>query len=71
MAGSDQVKSDVVTADVGRITPDERKEILDRSLQLWAAKDYRIENRSEFQATISKRKLITVDEFGNLDEQQL
>ena len=51
---------DVATGDVGRIikTADERREILDRSLQLWGAKGYRIENRSEFQATISKGKEI-------------
>ena len=95
------------TGDVGRIlkTPDERKAILDRSLQLWGAKGWRIENRSDFQATLAKgkevshllhlfltlitlgiwlifwlglgvlggvkRRMITVDEFGNVVEQKL
>jgi hypothetical protein len=99
--------SEIATGDVGRIikTADERKVILDRALQTWGAKGWRIETRSDFQATIAKgkeighvlhllltvftvglwliiwlvlgiaggvkRKMITVDEFGNLVEQKL
>lgn len=95
------------TGDVGTIlkTADERRSILDRTLQIWGAKGWRIENRSEFQATIAKgkdvnhllhlflalitvgiwlifwlilgvgggvkRRMITVDEFGNVVEQKL
>lgn len=95
------------TADSGRIrkTPDERKSALDSALQLWGAKGWRTENRSDFQATVSKgkdihhvlhiilciltaglwlivylpmwlltgikRRMLTVDEFGNVIEQKI
>jgi len=95
------------TGDVGRIikTADERKATLDRTLQLWGARGWRIENRSDFQATVAKgkeishllhlfltlitvglwlilwlvlgvvggvkRRMITVDEYGNVVEQRL
>ena len=51
----------VATGDVGRIikSADERKAILDRTLQLWGAKGWRIENRSDFQATVAKGKEIS------------
>ncbi|MFN8187423.1 MAG: hypothetical protein U0R69_10130 [Gaiellales bacterium] len=91
----------------GRIlqTADERKATLDRSLQLHGAQGWRIETRSDFQATIAKgkevshllhlfltlitlgiwlifwlglgvlggvkRRMITVDEYGNVVEQKL
>lgn len=97
----------MATGDVGRIhkTPDERKAILDRSIQLYGARGWRIETRSDYQATIAKgkemshllhffltiftlglwlvlwlvlgivggvkRRMLTVDEFGNLIEQKL
>jgi hypothetical protein len=95
------------TGDVGTIlkTAEERRATLDRTLQLWGAKGWRIETRSEFQATIAKgkeinnllhlfltiitlgiwlifwlglgivggvkRRMITVDEFGNIVEQKI
>ena len=97
----------MATGDVGRIhkTADERKAALDRQLQQSGAQGWRIENRSDYQATIAqgkavnntlhllltiftagiwgivwifllitggiKRKMITVDEFGNPVEQKL
>lgn len=97
----------MATGDVGRIhkTGDERKAILDRSIQMYGARGWRIETRSDFQATIAKgkeishvlhfflsvftlgiwlllwlvlgivggvkRRMITVDEFGNVVEQKL
>jgi hypothetical protein len=49
---------EIATGDVGRIikTPDERKAGLDRTLQRYGAEGWRIETRSEFQATIAKGK---------------
>jgi hypothetical protein len=98
----------MATGDVGRITktPDERKAALDRQLQVYGAQGWRIENRSDFQATIAKgkehshtlhllltiftlglwglfvwlplsifggmkRRMITIDEYGNSVEQKL
>jgi hypothetical protein len=98
----------MATGDVGRITktPVERKAALDRSLQVYGAQGWRIENRSDYQATIAqgkdhnhllhflltiftlglwgmfvwlplalfgglKRKMITIDEYGNTIEQKL
>ena len=97
----------MATGDLGQLTKtaDERKAALDRQLQLLGAQGWRIENRSDFQATIAKgkalnntlhllltiftaglwgivwiilaitggvkRKLVTVDEFGNAVEQKL
>jgi hypothetical protein len=97
----------MATGDVGRIlrTPDERKSVLDRTLQQYGAQGWRIETRSDFQATIAKgkeishvlhlfltlltvgiwlifwlglgvaggvkRRMITVDEYGNVVEQKL
>jgi hypothetical protein len=53
--------SEMATGDVGNLlrTPDERKATLDRTLQLWGAKGWRIETRSDFQATIAKGKEIS------------
>jgi hypothetical protein len=49
----------VTTGDPGRVkTPEERKAMLDSALHLWGAKGFRIENRSDFQATVSKGKEI-------------
>lgn len=97
----------MATGDVGRIVkdPDERKSILDRALQQYGAQGWRIENRSDFQATIAKgreishtfhllltiftlgfwlvvwflvgllggnkRRMITIDEYGNVVTQKL
>jgi hypothetical protein len=97
----------MATGDVGRIvkTADERRSALDRALQMHGAQGWRIENRSDFQATIAKgketshvlhllltlvtvglwlipwlglgvlggvkRRMITIDEFGNLVDQKL
>ena len=36
-------------------TTDERKQMLERSLQAYSAQGWRIETRSEFQATVTKR----------------
>lgn len=86
-------------------TTDERKATLDRSLMHYGAQGWRVETRSDFQATIAKgkevshllhfflavitlglwliawlglgvlggvhRKMVTVDEYGNLVEQKL
>jgi hypothetical protein len=49
----------VSAGDPGRIkTPEERKALLDSALHLWGARGFRIENRSDFQATVSKGKEI-------------
>ncbi len=100
-------QTEMATGDVGRIkkTAEERKAILDSTLQVWGARGWRIENRSDFQATVAKgkevshllhlfltlitlgiwlifwlvlgvaggvrRRLVTVDEFGNVVEQKL
>ena len=97
----------MATGDLGQITKsaDERKAALDRQLQLQGAHGWRIETRSDFQATIArgkalnntlhllltvftlglwgvvwiilaltggvKRRMITIDEFGNPVEQKL
>ena len=97
----------MATGDLGQITKsaDERKAALDRQLQLQGAQGWRIETRSDFQATIAKgkalnntlhllltiftfgvwgivwiilaltggvkRRMITIDEFGNPVEQKL
>jgi hypothetical protein len=96
----------VTTSDLGRIkTPEERKSLLDAALHLWGARGFRIENRSDFQATVSKgkeikhvlhiilsiltagiwllvyiplwlltgmrRRMVSVDEYGNTIEQKL
>jgi hypothetical protein len=73
---------------------DERKSILDETLQLWAQAGWRIESRSDFQAQVAsgktagertasfglagfflgprvKRTLLTVDEYGDVHEQQV
>jgi hypothetical protein len=84
---------------------DERKATLDRTLQNYGAQGWRIETRSDFQATIAKgkevnnllhfflavitvglwlivwlgfgvlggvkRRMITIDEYGNVVEQKL
>jgi hypothetical protein len=99
--------SEMATGDMGRIkkTAEERKDALDRQLQQWGAQGWRIENRSDYQATIAKgkalnntfhllltiftaglwgivwlilaitgglkRRMITIDEFGNPVEQKL
>lgn len=91
----------------GRIrkTKEERVTILDSSLQMHGAQGWRIENRSDFQATIAKgkevshilhlfltiitlgiwlifwlglgvlggvkRRMISVDDYGNIVEQKL
>ena len=39
-------------------TPDEREQILDRSLQTYSAQGWSVETRSEFQATVAKRKAV-------------
>ena len=86
-------------------TSSERKAALDSALNLYGAKGFRIENRSDYQATISKgketrhvlhvvltvltggvwlvvyvplwlltgmrRRLVVVDEYGNIVEQKL
>jgi hypothetical protein len=86
-------------------TTEERKALLDSALHLFGAKGFRIENRSDFQATVSKgketrhilhlvlsvltfgvwlpiwavlwlgmgmrRRLVSVDEYGNTVEQKL
>jgi hypothetical protein len=46
------------TGEPGRKSPEERKALLDSALQLWGARGFRIENRSDFQATVSKGKEI-------------
>jgi hypothetical protein len=96
----------VTTGEPGRAkTPEERKAMLDSALHLWRAKGFRIENRSDFQATVSKgkeirhvlhivlsilsaglwlivyiplwlvtgirRRMVSVDEYGNTIEQKL
>jgi len=98
---------EVVPGDVGRTvkTADERKAVLDSALQRYGAGGWRIENRSDYQATVAKgkevshllhffltlftlglwlilwlvlgvaggvkRRMITVDEYGNVLEQKL
>jgi len=67
-------------------TAQERKEQLDAALQWKSAEGWRIEDQSEFQATIAKgknhplslfrreglkRQTITVDPYGNMVEQEL
>ncbi len=42
-------------------TTDEREQILERSLQVYSAQGWRIEARSEFQATVAKP---TADRYG-------
>ena len=42
-------------------TTDEREQILERSLQVYSAQGWRIEARSEFEATIAKP---TADSYG-------
>ena len=37
-------------------TPEQRKAMLDSALNLYGAKGFRIENRSDYQATVSKGK---------------
>lgn len=87
-----------------RQSADDRKATLDRSLQTYGAQGWRIESRSDFQATIAtgsrishglhlfltlitgvwgivwivlaatggiKRRMVTVDEYGNIVEQKL
>jgi hypothetical protein len=97
----------MATGDLGRIkkTAEERKDALDRQLQQFGAQGWRIENRSDYQATIAKgdrvnntlhllltiftvglwgivwivllitggvkRRMVTIDEFGNAVEQKL
>jgi hypothetical protein len=99
----------IVRTNLGRVAhrpaPEERRATLDRSLQFHGAKGWRIETRSEFQATIAKgkelnhvlhliltlvtvglwgivwialaifggqkRRMISVDEYGNLVEQNI
>ena len=99
--------SEMATGDVGQIlkNADERRAILDRTLQRYGASGWRIESRSDFQATIAKgkevshllhlflalitvgiwlifwlglgmvggvkRRMITIDEFGNVVDQKL
>lgn len=47
----------VTTGEPGsRKTPEQRKGMLDSALNLYGAKGFRIENRSDFQATVSKGK---------------
>lgn len=100
-------RAENATGDAGRIiqTADERRATLDRALQARGARGWRIETRSEFQATIAKgkevshvlhflltvftlglwlifwlglgvlggvkRRMLTVDEFGNVVDQKL
>jgi hypothetical protein len=40
-------------------TPEQRKQILDRSLQTSSAQGWSVETRSEFQATVAKRKAVS------------
>lgn len=47
----------VTTADSGTVkTPEQRKSMLDSALNLYGARGFRTENRSHFQATVSKGK---------------
>jgi hypothetical protein len=96
----------VTTGDPGDVKPPEqRKAMLDSALNLYGAKGFRIENRSDFQATVSKgketrhvlhivltvitlgfwliiyiplwlltgirRRLVSIDDYGNTIEQKL
>lgn len=96
----------VRTSDPGTAkTEEQRKGMLDSALNLYGAKGFRIENRSDYQATVSKgketrhvlhivlavvtgglwlvvyiplwlvtgirRRLVSVDEYGNTIEQKL
>jgi hypothetical protein len=47
----------ITTGDPGTVkTPEQRKAMLDSALNLYGAKGFRIENRSDYQATVSKGK---------------
>ena len=107
MSDTATIEQPTGTGDVGRIikTADERKAILDRALQLDGAQGWRIETRSDFQATIAKgnrlnntlhliltivtaglwgivwillalfggikRRMVTIDEYGNIVDNKL
>ncbi len=48
-----------VTGNVGVKSTAERKELLDSSLQTYGEQGWRVETRSDFQATIAKRTAIS------------
>jgi hypothetical protein len=55
--GASKGEVSVTTGDPGSVkTPEQRKGMLDSALNLYGAKGFRIENRSDYQATVSKGK---------------